>query len=76
MNEERRRSLRSAQKYLAMVSSILDQVRDKESDCVDNYPENLQDTDRYAAMEDAVESLDEAIENIDDAVKNIEAAIK
>lgn len=54
---------------------MVDAVCDKEQDCVDNYPENLQSTERFERMEDAVESLNEALEKIDDAKGCIQAAI-
>ncbi|WP_304432874.1 hypothetical protein [Acutalibacter muris] len=54
---------------------MVDTVCDKEQDCVDNYPENLQGTERFERMEDAVDNLNEALEKIDDAKSCIQAAI-
>lgn len=75
MDAKRRERLRDALKMLNSVSAIVDAVCDKEQDCVDNYPENLQGTDKFESMEDAVDSLNDALEKLDDAKGYIEAAI-
>lgn len=61
---------------LTSAATIVDSVCDKEQDCMDNYPENLQGTERFERMEDAVDSLNDALEKIDDAKSSIESAIK
>ena len=43
---------------------------------MDNYPENLQGTDRFEQMEDAVDNLNDALEKIDEVKGHIEMAIK
>jgi hypothetical protein len=60
---------------LASITYIIESVCDKEEDCMDNYPENLQNTDRFEKMETAVDSLNEALEKLDDAKEFIELAI-
>lgn len=75
MDNKRRSSLKEAIQLLTRVSMMVDTVCDKEQDCVDNYPENLQSTERFERMEDAVENLNEALEKIDDAKSCIQAAI-
>jgi len=62
-------------KIFATNARIADSVCDKEQDCIDNYPENLQGTERYEQMEAAVDSLNDALEKIDDAKGHIESAI-
>ena len=47
----------------------------KEEVCIDNYPENLQSTERFDNMENAVDNLNNALEKIDDVKEYIEAAI-
>lgn len=76
MDDKRRGRLRDALKMLTSAATIVDSVCDKEQDCLDNYPENLQGTERYERMEDAVDSLNDALEKIDDAKASIEIAIK
>jgi len=75
MNEKRRGRLRDALKLLSNASVIVGNVCDDEQDCMENYPENLQSTDRFEGMEDAVESLNDALEKLDDAKGSIELAI-
>lgn len=75
MDEKRRGRLRDALKMLSSVSSIVESVCDKEQDCVDNYPENLQSTDRFERMEDAVDHLSDALEKIERAEDLIRTAL-
>lgn len=75
MNEARRTKLRQAIDSLSTAEKIVRQVCDKEEDCVDNYPENLQGTAIFERMEDAVSSLNDVLEKIDDAKSGIEEAI-
>jgi hypothetical protein len=76
MNEKRRGQLRSALTMINSAASIIDSVYDKEQDCLDNYPENLQNTDRFECMENAVENLSDALEKIDEAKECISIAIR
>ena len=76
MNNERRDKLRGAMRKLTDVQSIVETVCDKEEDCLDNYPENLQGTERYDQTEDAVDNLNNALEKLEEAKEHIEAAIK
>lgn len=75
MDTKRRNRLRDALKMLANVAAIVESVCDKEEDCMDNYPENLQSTERFENMEAAVDNLNDALEKLDDAKGHIESAI-
>lgn len=75
MNEAKRKSLREALSLISRVIIITEGVCDKEQDAMDNCPENLQGTDRFEAMENAVENLNDAVEKLEDAKSNIETAI-
>lgn len=75
MDTKRRNRLRDALKMLANVAAIVESVCDKEEDCMDNYPENLQSTERFENMEVAVDNLNDALEKLDDAKGHIESAI-
>lgn len=75
MNEKRRGRLRDALKMLSSAASIVETVCDNEQDCMDNYPENLQGTEKFERMEDAVDSLSDALEKIDDAKGHIQSAL-
>ena len=75
MNEARRDRLRAAVKKLSDVHSIVETVCDKEEDCLDNYPENLQNSDRFERTETAVDSLNDALERLEEATECIQTAI-
>ena len=42
---------------------------------MDNYPENLQGTERFERTELAVDSLNDALEKLEEAKEHIETAI-
>lgn len=75
MNKKRRELLKSAMPFLTHAASIIEQAAEQESDCLDNMPESLQDTDRYEKMERAVENLEAALEHIENAQDCISEAI-
>ena len=75
MNGARRERLNGVLGLLHQAESIIDQVHDEEKDSLDNVPENLQLTDRFIAMENAVDYLEDAIENVQEATRNIESAV-
>lgn len=43
---------------------------------LDNCPENLQGSERFERMEDAVDNLNDALEKLEEAKEHIEAAIR
>ena len=65
-----------AVELLGRAASIIDMVCDQENDAMDNYPDNLQGTDRYESMEDAVDNLNEASDKIEEAREYIEQVIR
>lgn len=75
MNKLKRAKLREADSLLAKARSLLSIVKDREQDDLDNYPENLQGSERYTTMENAIDELEEAIENIDQASESINNAL-
>lgn len=74
MNDKRRSSLKSAIDLLIRASEIVSSVKDDEEDALNNMPENLQESDRYEKMEDAVAALEEAEESIENAIDSINSA--
>lgn len=75
MNEGRREKLRRAARMLMSVQSDVQAVCDKEEDCLDNYPENLQCTERYERTETAVDCLNDVLEKLEEANEHIQTAI-
>lgn len=75
MNDKRRGRLRDALRTLDMVRSEVERAADEEKDGVDNCPENLQGSDRFAQMEDAADHLEDAVGSLDEAADHIREAI-
>ena len=48
---------------------------DQEQDCLDNIPENLQDSEQSQKMENAIDFLENAIDLLDNMKENIEEAL-
>lgn len=67
MNNSRRKKLKEAMSYLDMAFDLVDGARDGEQECLDNMPENLEYSERYEKMENAVDKLEDAISSIEDA---------
>lgn len=80
MNKERRKKIASIQDGLGQIEQSLDalkeqaqemlddlnEVMEEEQEYIDNMPENLADSERAAAADEAVENLEEAIALITD----------
>lgn len=75
MNNARRDMLRGALRKLADVQSTVGAACEKEEDCLDNYPENLQGSERYEQAETAVDCLNDALEKLDEAKECIQSVI-
>ncbi len=75
MNEKKRNKLRSAVTMLSNAMTVVDNVHDDESDCVESCPENLQNSERYESMVNAVDVLEEAMGSIDEAIDQLKEAI-
>lgn len=76
VNNKRRSSIALAISLITKASAIIESALDEEQDCIDNYPESLQGTDRYDKMEDAASYLESASERIDDVIDSLQSAIQ
>lgn len=74
MNKKRRTSLRSALDLLLRALGIVESVVDEERDSLWNMPQNLEASEQYRAMEDAIDEMTSAIDNINAASESIERA--
>lgn len=74
MNNSRRKALRDISMLLSKAQDMLSGVSDEEQMCMDNMPENLEDSHMFQKMEDAIDSMDEAADNIEEAIRCIEMA--
>lgn len=75
MNNRRRKRLQQAMVALETVNAAVSAAADEEQDCLDNLPENLQGSEQYEKMENAVSLLQEAVENLDTAFDHIQEAL-
>lgn len=75
MNKNRRTTLKQASGLLDRAIDIIRAARDDEQGCLDNLPENLQNSERYETMEAAIDNLEDAIDSVDGAKKSIDEAI-
>lgn len=76
MNKARRASLNRIINAIQELKNDLEVVHDEEEDAMDNMPESLQDSDRYCAMEEAVDSMDNALDELDDVIEYLESAME
>ena len=74
MNKKRRDNIARAVSLLEAALSIVDTARAQEQDCLYNMPENLEYSERYEKMENAVEKLEDAISSIEEAKDALEEA--
>lgn len=76
MNKARRVSLNRIINALTELKDDLETVKGEEEEAMDNMPESLQDSDRYCAMEEAVDNMDNAIDELDDVIEYLESAME
>lgn len=67
--------LTTALGFVEMALSIVTRAKDQEQDCLDNTPEGLIDSERYAKMESAADQLEAAESNLEEAKQAIAEAI-
>ena len=75
MNNSRRARIREAVSYLEKAGDIVDAVLEEETDAMDNMPENLQSSDRFYTMENAVDNMTDAVSRIGDVAELLESAL-
>lgn len=71
MNRERRARLRQAVELFNRGTEVLEDVLADEEAALDSIPENLQGSDRYATLEENVETISQAIDDIAEITENI-----
>ena len=75
MNNEKRKRVRTVIDIIQKCSDDIETIRDMEQDALDNIPENFQDSDRYANIEEAVGHLEDAESALEEAIQNLEEAV-
>lgn len=71
MNAKRRVSIEKIISELTSVVDRLSVLEDEEQECVDNTPENLWETERYAHAEECVDILSGAQSDIDSVIESL-----
>ncbi len=75
MNRSRREDLRDVLARLEICRTDIDRALWEEEDSRDNMPENLEYSEQYEKMDQAVDALEYALEDMDSLMKNLEDAI-
>lgn len=75
MNKERRTKIERARDLLEQAKDMISEVSTDEQYALDNIPENLQNSAKYSAMEDAIDALSDAESLIEEAREHLEDAI-
>lgn len=72
MNKIRRKEVAKVVDLLTDLKEKLELILDEEQETYDNIPENLQDSDRAVASEEAIEIMEEAGCSIEEAIEKLE----
>ena len=64
MNKKRRNAIKNIVSSLEKTSDLIQSVIDEEQDCISNIPDNLQNSEKADAMEEAVSKLDDAYNDV------------
>ena len=61
----------SLSEKMESILNDLETIKSEEEECFENIPENLQDSERYTAAEEAVENLDSAYDTLQEAIDSL-----
>lgn len=76
MNNAKRKELKSAIDIINLAQRKIEEVMDEEQYSLDNMPENLESSNRYADMENSIDNMEDAISGLDLVVDSIEEAMQ
>lgn len=76
MNRQRRKALQDIIDQLETLRIQLETLLAEEEDYRDNFPENLQNSERYERTEAIRENLSDAVDEMEQAASDIEDAIE
>jgi len=74
MNRERRKQIYNISSQLSAIVDMVDSLLSDEEDALGNMPENLEGSDRYTMMEEAVENLEDAKSSLEEAIEYLDNA--
>lgn len=75
MNKIRRKKIEKIYFKLEEIKSEIEFIIEEEQECLDNIPENLQSSEKYAKSEESISDLENVTENIADCLSNLEYLI-
>ena len=76
MNRERRKRLMFAVDLMSKAKDVVDNTLNDEQEAIDRIPENLDSSEAYSKMEDAIDLMENASDNLGDAIDWILEATK
>lgn len=74
LNQARRGEIAKVIDRLEDIKQDVSYILGDEQDCLDNMPENLEGSERFASMEQAVDNLEDAVSGIEDAIDSLNKA--
>jgi len=75
MNKDRRRRLLTIMRQADILLEQLQGLQEEEQEAIDNTPEGLQCTDRFADIEVAAEAMAEAADAMRDIISSLEGIV-
>lgn len=72
MNNTRRKQIQNIINKLLDIKNEIDDLVIDEEDCLDNIPENMQDSERYKKSEVALENLSNASDTVEEVIEYLE----
>ena len=75
MNKERRKRIADLCERIDVIKNELEEVMNEEQDARDNFPDNLQDSEKAEKMDDAIGSIEYAMGDLESAIENLEQAV-
>lgn len=75
MNKPKRQKIKEAIKFLELAKEIVEFVAEDEEECLNNFPENLQSSERYYAIEENQGVLSDAVDDIESILDDIRGVL-
>ncbi len=75
MNKPKRQKIREAIKFLELAKEIVEFVAEDEEECLNNFPDNLQSSERYYAMEESQSVLSDAADDIESILDDVRGVL-
>lgn len=73
MNKKGRNVVSKAVEQLEATKASLEDLFEEETDKIENYPENLQETEAFEAIEEAANTLEEAVQGLESVIECLDS---